>query len=279
MNDFIISNIKKLKQKKIPNPEIDLRILLNYSKYKKYKNKNILLSNFVLDQINIKKFNLLLNRRLSKEPISKIINKKSFWKDDFFVNHFVLDPRPETEAIIDESLNIIKNKKAYLRILDIGTGSGAIAISLAREFVNAKIYAIDISIEAIKVAKINIIEKNLQNQIKLKHGSLDSIKEKFDLIVSNPPYLSKNEITKTGIEIKNFEPKIALDGGEDGLDFYKEFAKKIPKIMNKNSHMILEIGENQLKNCKQIFRYSSLNLLKKTQDLQKKDRIMVLSKL
>ena len=157
MNDFIISNINKLKQKKIPNPEIDLRILLNYSKYKKYKNKNILLSNFVLDEINIKKFNLLLNRRLSKEPISKIINKKSFWKDDFFVNHFVLDPRPETEAIIEESLNIIKNKKAYLRILDIGTGSGAIAISLAREFVNAKIYAIDISIEAIKVAKINIV--------------------------------------------------------------------------------------------------------------------------
>ena len=103
MNNFIISNLKKLKQKKIQNPEIDLRILLNYSKYSK---NEIILSNFNIDQINISQFNLYLNRRLENEPISKIINKKSFWKDDFFVNKFVLDPRPETEAIIEESLLI-----------------------------------------------------------------------------------------------------------------------------------------------------------------------------
>jgi len=279
MNDFIISNLKKLKEKKIPNPELDLRVLLNYSKYSKYKNNNIILSNFDLDKININKFNILLSRRLSNEPISKIINKKSFWKDDFFVNQFVLDPRPETESIIEESLNIIKNKKAKLRILDIGTGSGAIAISLAREFNNAEIMAIDISVEALKVANTNITKKKLHNRIELKKRSIDSIKSKFDLIVSNPPYLSKNEIKETSIEVKNFEPKIALYGGEDGLYFYKEFAIKIANIMNKNAHMILEIGENQLNSCKQIFSFSGLNLLKKTQDLQKKDRIMVFSKL
>ena len=106
MNNFIISNLNKLKQKKIQNPEIDLRILLNYSKNSK---NEIILSNFKLDQININKFNLMLDRRLANEPISKIINKKSFWKDDFFVNQFVLDPRPETETIIEESLNIIES--------------------------------------------------------------------------------------------------------------------------------------------------------------------------
>ena len=108
MSDFILSNIKKLQQKKISNPEIDLRILLNYSK--NIKNE-IILSNFNINQINIEKFNLLLNRRLANEPISKIINNKSFWKDDFYVNKFVLDPRPETEGVIEEILNIVKDKK------------------------------------------------------------------------------------------------------------------------------------------------------------------------
>ena len=152
MNDFIISSLEKLKKKKIPNAEIDLRILLNYSKYSK---NEIILSNLDLDQININLFNKVLNRRLSNEPISKIINKKNFWKDEFYVNEFVLDPRPETEGIIEESTKLIKNKQCSIKILDIGTGSGALAISLAREFINAKIMAIDISEEAIKVANAN----------------------------------------------------------------------------------------------------------------------------
>ena len=160
MNDFIISSLEKLKKKNIPNAEIDLRVLLNYSKYSK---NEIILSNFDLDQINIDLFNKVLNRRLSNEPISKIINKKNFWKDEFYVNEFVLDPRPETERIIEESIKLIKNKNSNIKILDIGTGSGALAISLAREFINAKIMAIDISEEAIKVANENINNKNVRN--------------------------------------------------------------------------------------------------------------------
>ena len=109
MNDFIISNLEKLKKNKIPNAEIDLRVLLNYSKYSKYSKNEIILSNFDLDQINIDLFNKVLNRRLSNEPISKIINKKNFWKDEFYVNEFVLDPRPETEGIVEESLKLIKH--------------------------------------------------------------------------------------------------------------------------------------------------------------------------
>ena len=276
MNDFISSKLNKLKEKKISSPEIDLRILLNHSKC---SNNEIILSNFKIEQINLNLFNSLFKRRLAHEPISKILNKKSFWKDDFYVNQFVLDPRPETETIIEESYILIKDKKAKFRILDIGTGSGAIAISLAREFKNAEITAIDISNEAIQVANKNINEKKLQNQIKLQECSLDSINSKFDLIVSNPPYLSENELEHISLEIKNFEPKIALYGGEDGLNFYREFAKKIPNILEKNAYFIIEIGENQFNDCKEIFGSSRLNLLKKMQDLQKKDRIMVFSKL
>lgn len=276
MNDFIISSLEKLKNKNIPNAEIDLRVLLNYSKYSK---NEIILSNFDLDQINIDLFNKVLDRRLSKEPISKIINKKNFWKDEFYVNEFVLDPRPETEGIVEESIKLIKNKNSNIKILDIGTGSGALAISLAREFINASIMAIDISEEAIKVANLNIKNKKLNNQIQLRKITLDNINEKFDLIVSNPPYLTKKELENTSYEIKNYEPLIALDGGDDGLNFYRDFSKKINKIMNLNSYLLLEIGEGQLENCLDIFSLSGLNFHKKAQDLQKKDRILIYSKL
>ena len=276
MNDFIISCLEKLKKKNIPNAEIDLRVLLNYSKYSK---NEIILSNFDLDQINIDLFNKVLDRRLSKEPISKIINKKNFWKDEFYVNEFVLDPRPETEGIVEESIKLIKNKNSNIKILDIGTGSGALAISLAREFINANIMAIDISEEAIKVANLNIKNKKLNNQIQLRKITLDNINEKFDLIVSNPPYLTKKELENTSYEIKNYEPLIALDGGDDGLNFYRDFSKKINKIMNVNSYLLLEIGEEQLVNCLDIFSLYGLNFHKQAQDLQKKDRILIYSKL
>ena len=279
MNDFISSSLLKLKKKNIPNAEIDLRILLNYCKLPKYSKKEIILSNFDLDQININLFNIVLNRRLLYEPISKIINKKNFWKDEFYVNEFVLDPRPETEGIIEESLKIIKNKQTSIKILDIGTGSGALAISLAREFINAKIMAIDISEEAIRIANFNVNNKKLNHQIELKQTTIDNINKKFDLIVSNPPYLTSKELENTSFEIKNYEPSIALYGGEDGLNIYRDFSKKIDTIMNVNSHLILEIGEGQFRACNDIFSVSKLNFHKKAQDLQKKDRILVYSKL
>ena len=142
MNNLIKESLTKLKQKNISNPELDLRILL---KYASKKNNEIILSNLNLDNIDIVKFKSYLQKRINRQPIAKIINNKSFWKNDFYVNNFVLDPRPETELIIEEVLNIYKNKNSKLKILDIGTGSGCIAVSLAKEFKNASITAIDIS--------------------------------------------------------------------------------------------------------------------------------------
>ena len=276
MNDFISANLRKLKNNKIPNPEIDLRILLNYSRYTK---NEIILSNFNKNEINIKKFNLLLKRRILNEPISKIVNKKSFWKDNFYVNKFVLDPRPETEGIIEEAIKIYKNNKTHFKILDIGTGSGAIAISLAREFENAEIVAIDISEDAIKVANKNIKDRNLDKRINLKKTTFENIEDDFDLIVSNPPYLTQKEIKNLSNEIKKFEPKIALFGGKDGLNFYREFAKKIDKNLSNGGYLILEIGASQFSDCMEIFNHSGLKFIKKSQDLQKKDRIMIFSKI
>ena len=158
MNNLIKESLIKLKQVDIENPELDLRILL---KHASKKNNEIILSNLNLDNIDIVKFKSYLQKRINRQPIAKIIENKPFWKNNFYVNNFVLDPRPETELIIEEVLNIYRNKNLKLKILDIGTGSGCIAISLAKEFKYASITAIDISQEALKVATKNLKIHNL----------------------------------------------------------------------------------------------------------------------
>ena len=276
MNNLIKLSLKKLKIHNIPNPDLDLRILLNYSSKSK---KEIFLSNFNDIDIDLHKFHIILNRRLNFEPISKIINRKNFWKYDFYVDHHVLDPRPETELIIEESLKLLTKKNKKINILDLGTGSGCLAVCLAKEFINSRITAIDISPQAMKVASKNFNTHKCKNRINKRICSVESVNKKFDLIVSNPPYLSKNDYQKTSEEIKNYEPKKAFCGGNDGLFFYKKFAKKLPKLMKDNSYLILEIGEKQALNCIKFFDNSGLNFVKKVKDLQKKDRILIFSKL
>ncbi len=276
MNELIKISLKKMKEKKILNPEIDLRLLLNHSSNQK---KPIYLSNFHLQDINIEYFNHILEKRLNYEPISKIINKKYFWSNEFFVNENVLDPRPETELIIEEVLKIIKDKKKNLKILDIGTGSGCIAISLAKELKNSYILGIDISSKAIEVAKKNSLLNECSKQIDFKVLDINNVYGKFDLIVSNPPYLSKKEYEKVQLEIKKYEPKVALLGGEDGLMYYRIFSKKIEKIMKSKSYFICEIGYKQLDQCMDIFAKSNLILKKISKDLQNINRTLTFLKI
>ncbi len=276
MNNIINLSLLKLKAKNIPTPELDLKILLKEASFNK---KDIIFSNFKIEEINIDYFNLLFSKRLNNQPISKIINKKNFWKNEFFVNFDVLDPRPESELIIEEVLNLTKDINKKLKILDIGTGSGCLAISLAKELKNSSITAIDISNKAIKVAKKNILLHNVGNQVDVKLGGLENVKTKFDIIISNPPYINSTEYDKLQIEVKKFEPKVALLGGNDGLKFYRYFAKNIEKIMKRKSFFICEIGHNQLKPCRNIFSNTNLTLVKVTQDLQKIDRTLTFFKI
>ena len=276
MNDLIKESLNKLKQKNIDNPELDLRILL---KHASKKNVEITLSNLNLDNIDIIKFKSYLKKRINRQPIAKIINNKPFWKNNFYVNNFVLDPRPETELIIEEVLNIYRNKNLRLKILDIGTGSGCIAVSLAKEFKNASITAIDISKEALEVAEKNLKIHNCYNQIELKIIDFKNINYKFDLIVSNPPYLTIDQFNNTDPEVKNFEPKLALVGGDDGLKFYREFSNTLQNIMNKKAYFVCEIGINQRQVCEGIFQNSGLYLNKIVKDLQGIERILSFSKI
>ena len=276
MNNLVYLSLQKLRDKKIYNPELDLRILLNHSSKIK---KQIFLNNLNINDIDIDYFNSLLQKRLNYEPISKIIKKKNFWKYDFFVNSNVLDPRPETELIIEEVLRNIKDRKKQYKILDIGTGSGCLAICLAKELTNSKITAIDISKTAINVAKKNIKLKKLEHQIDLKLIDINKIKDRYDIIVSNPPYLTECEYEKAQEEIKNFEPKVALVGGADGLQIYRILSKKIDYIMTNNSYFVCEIGKGQLDSFKDIFQNTNLVLKKISKDLNKIDRTLTFFKI
>jgi len=276
MNNLIKESLTKLKQKNISNPELDLRILL---KYASKKNNEIILSNLNLDNIDITKFKTSLQKRINRQSIAKIINNKSFWKYDFYVNNFVLDPRPETELIIEQVLFFYKDKNLKLKILDIGTGSGCIAISLAKEFKNSSITAIDISQKALEVAAKNSKIHNCDNQIQFKLIDFKNISSKFDLIVSNPPYLTKDQFNNTDPEVKNFEPELALVGGDDGLKFYREYSNILNNLMNKKAYFVCEIGIDQRKHCEEIFHNSGLHLSNIVNDLQGIERILSFSKI
>ena len=276
MSELIEKSLGKLKENKIPNAELDLRILLNHASNKK---NEIFLSNFNIKDINIKLFRYFLSKRLNYEPIAKILNEKYFWKHKFYVNHHVLDPRPETELIIEETLKNIKNKNQKISILDVGTGSGCLAISLATELPNAKITAIDISIKATDVARKNIIINKVGSQINVINCSIEDINEKYDFIVSNPPYISENEYNDLSKEIKKYEPKIALIGGKDGLFFYRNYANHFERLMKKDSYLVIEIGNKQLDSCKSIFEVTNLKLKKISKDINKIDRTLTFLKI
>ena len=163
----------------------------------------------------------LITRRVNKEPIAYILNNKEFWSTNFYVDRSVLIPRPETEVLIDLILSRINNKKLFLNILDIGTGSGCILISLLKELIKARGIGVDKSKKAIAIAKINSVSQKVNSRALFKKINLEEVKfdKKFDIIVSNPPYLPDVTLKNLNLDIKLYEPKIALQGGVQGVDF------------------------------------------------------------
>jgi release factor glutamine methyltransferase len=252
MNALELINIgaKELKQKKIASFRLDSELLL--SKILNKKREEILTN---LNQkiypkhlINYKK---LIVRRSKNEPIAYITKEKEFWSKKFFVNQDTLIPRPETELMVEKLIKIYKDKK--ITILDIGTGSGCILISLISELTNSKGIGIDISKKALAVAKKNLKKHKISNNIRFFNKSLDSkFDKKFDLIVSNPPYIKSGEIKNLSEDIKRYEPRIALDGGNDGLDLIKKIIYKTGYILKVKGMLALEIGNEQFKKVSEI---------------------------
>ena len=196
-------------------------------------------------------FNQLIKKRLKREPVAYLFKEKEFWSKKFIVNNSTLIPRPETEMLVERIIKYFKNKKIY--ILDIGTGSGCILLTLLDQMKKSKGIGIDISNKAIDIALKNSKKFKLINKSKFFNRSLDQIfGYKFDLIVSNPPYIARHQLKNLDEDIKNFEPKIALDGGNDGLDLIKKVIYKTKNILKLNGMLALEIGNEQIDKVSKI---------------------------
>ena len=270
--------ISILKANQVKNPYLDSEILLSES-INKDKKHIILNSKEILTSKQLDIFNNLIERRKKGEPIAYLINKKEFWKDEFYVNKDVLIPRPDTEIIIEQVLNIC-SKESKLQVLDIGTGSGCILLSILKERPNFYGTGIDISKKSINISKFNANKLQLTNRTKFIHSSVDKfIIGKYDIIVSNPPYIELFNFKYLEKDVVNFEPKLALSGGFDGFSEIKKVVGKARTLIKKNGKFILEIGFNQKKRVKKILKEEGFYINKAVKDYGNNDRCIISTKI
>ena len=248
--EIIKSGSKILKSKKISTHIIDSELLL--SKTLNQSREQILINlNSKVNKKEILIFKKYIKRRSNNEPIAYILKEKEFWSKKFIVNENTLIPRPETELLVDKLSNIYAGKR--ISILDLGTGSGCIIISLLINLKKSYGIGIDISKKALIVAKKNAKKHNINERVKFFNKSYDGVNnKKFDLIVSNPPYIEKKDIKNLSDDIKRYEPIMALDGGNDGLDQIKKVIYKSKDILKINGKLALEIGNKQIRKVSKI---------------------------
>ncbi len=277
IKDVLKNGIESLNRNKIEDASLKARMLLSniLDKSKEY------LINHDEEEINDKINNLYMQkieRLRNYEPIQYIINNQEFMGFDFYVDENVLIPQPDTENLVEEILFIVDSiKDKNLKILDLCTGSGAIAISLSKILKSDKIliYGSDISEKALKIAQDNAIQ-NCSKIVFFKSNIFSEINDnyKFDIIVSNPPYIETNTIENLSEEVKH-EPHIALDGGEDGLYFYREIIKNAKKHLNKNGYLAFEIGYNQKQQVEKLLDENGYKNIYSRKDLSGNDRVVV----
>ena len=232
-----------------------------------------------LNSEQLETFKSLIERRKKKEPVAYLIKKKDFWKDEFFVNKDVLIPRPDTELIIEQVLKIY-SKNSQLQVLDIGTGSGCILLSILKERPSFYGTGIDISKKSINVSKLNAKQLNITCRVKFFHSSVDNFKiGKYDLIVSNPPYIELNNLKYLEKDVINFEPKLALSGGFDGFSKIRKVISKAKILIKKNGKFILEIGFNQKNKVRQILKEEGFYVNKTIRDYGNNDRCIISTKI
>jgi release factor glutamine methyltransferase len=257
----------------IETPELDARIILK--EVLSLDDKDLILKeNLDIPEEMIEKIITIESRRLNGEPISKIFKKRDFYNSTFVISNDVLDPRPETELIVEIANNYI-NKNEVKNILDLGTGSGCILLSILKENRMINGLGIDLSKEAISIAKQNSKKLNLETQSNfLVSNWMSSVNYKYDLVVSNPPYIASEDIKKLSKSVKIYDPILSLDGGDDGLNSYRLIASDLKRIISMNALIIIEIGYNQSLQVIDIFKKNDFKLIKKYNDINGLDRVL-----
>ena len=220
-----------------------------------------------------------INDRINGRPVAYIVGNREFMGLDFFVKEGVLIPRPDTETLVEEIIQLCKNKNEEINIVDIGTGSGAITVSLAKYIKNSKITSLDISDIPLEVGKINAVNNGVDNRIEfLKSDVFTAIKnteKKFDIIVSNPPYIPKKDIETLHTLVKDYEPYNALEGGEDGLDFYRQITEESIKYLKQGGILAYEVGHDQAEDVSKIMKYHGYDKIYTKKDIQGIDRVVI----
>ena len=271
--ELLNSGSHKLKKQKIKTHRLDSEILL--SKVLNKSREQILIRlNQNIKNTEVFAFDNLIKRRLEKEPIAYIINEKEFWSKKFLVNKNTLIPRPETELLVE---NLIKNyKNRNISLLDVGTGSGCIIISLLSELSKSNGVGIDISSSALKIAKKNALLHKVENKIKFYNKSIINLFNcKFDLIVSNPPYIDTKNIKNLDDDIKKYEPLIALNGGNDGLDVIKKVIYKAKEILKINGKLAIEIGNKQSEKVSKELKFNNFIIEQNIKDYKNNTRCII----
>ena len=267
-----------LKEKNIKTPVLDSQILMSEA-IKKEKEFIILNLDKEISNKNLEYFNKLVLQRGNGKPIAYLVKKKYFWKYQFTVNRDVLIPRPDTEVLIEEVLKLTKNK-ASLNLLDIGVGSGCILISILKDKKNFYGTGIDISKKSLDTCKINGENLGVINRLKLYKSDIDNFHfRKYDLIISNPPYIKKNKLKYLEKDVIGFEPKQALDGGIEGLSEISKVINRSSELIKKNGFLILEIGFDQKWKVKKILENKGFYIKKIVRDLSNNDRCIVSKKI
>jgi release factor glutamine methyltransferase len=280
VQEILQKNYKDLLNHNIQTAKIDSEVILanilNTTRINLITKQDVTLNK---EQENL--FNKLVERRKQKEPVAYILNKKEFWNENYFVDKRVLIPRPETEILIELLLKKIKDKNKAYKVLDLGCGSGCLLISFLKEMQKSQGIGVDISSNALEVAKKNIELHNLNNRAKLMRLDLLTLhtKDKFDVIFSNPPYLSSSDYAKLSEDVKNFEPKQALVGGFNGVLYYKKIIALAQSALKKNGYLALELGDRQYRTISKLLQDHSFRILDKYQLINNEIRCILAAKM
>ena len=269
VQELLIASQAKLRECGISDPIRDARLLLADCLELRTQNLNLLNDSYI-SEIKISKFRRMVKERCKRKPVSKILGYRSFWGRDFEINENVLDPRGDTETLIELILDC-----KFENMLELGTGSGAIAITVLAERPDVTCVATDISEYALKTASTNSRRHGVESRLKLLHSNwFEKISGSFDVIVSNPPYISSEEYAQLSAEVVKYDPKISLTLGGDGLEAYREILSQALEKLSKNGHIFLEIGYTQANAVGHLFREAGFQQIKVHKDLSSRDRVI-----